>query len=136
MDGVQIKFDDERVVCDAGIALVATLVLRLGIEALAGELVVEHRLSHDPECDRRERQCRDERGRRSSAALGSSISAGAADAPAARVLGRFECAAERCARVVATAVRVPVVMGPEAGRYSLHAEARDDRCDDRCDDRQ
>jgi hypothetical protein len=27
------------VVCDAGIALVATLALRLGIEALAGELV-------------------------------------------------------------------------------------------------
>ena len=32
-------FDDERVVSDAGIALVATLAGRLGIEALAGRLV-------------------------------------------------------------------------------------------------
>jgi Transposase DDE domain group 1 len=39
LDGVQVEFDDERVVCDAGIALVATLAARLGIEALAGELV-------------------------------------------------------------------------------------------------
>lgn len=39
LDGVQVEFDDERVVCDAGIALVATLALRLGIEALAGDLV-------------------------------------------------------------------------------------------------
>ena len=39
LDGVQVEFDDERVVCDAGIALVATLASRLGIEALAGELV-------------------------------------------------------------------------------------------------
>ncbi len=39
LDGVQVKFDDERVVCDAGIAVVATLALRLGIEALAGDLV-------------------------------------------------------------------------------------------------
>jgi hypothetical protein len=39
VDGVQVEFDDERVVCDAGIALVATLVLRLGIEALAADLV-------------------------------------------------------------------------------------------------
>jgi hypothetical protein len=39
LDGVQVKFDDERVVGDAGIALVATLALRLGIEALAGDLV-------------------------------------------------------------------------------------------------
>ncbi len=34
LDGVQVKFDDERVVCDAGIALVAMLAGRLGIEAL------------------------------------------------------------------------------------------------------
>ena len=39
LDGVRVVFDDERVVWDAGIALVATLAQRLGIEALAGELV-------------------------------------------------------------------------------------------------
>src|SRR3954453_14849510 len=39
LDGLQVEFDDERVVRDAGIALVATLVGRLGIEALAGRLV-------------------------------------------------------------------------------------------------
>ena len=39
LDGVQVVFDDERVVSDAGIALVATLAGRLGIEALAAELV-------------------------------------------------------------------------------------------------
>jgi hypothetical protein len=39
LDGVRVCFDDERVVSDAGIALVATLVSRLGIEALAGRLV-------------------------------------------------------------------------------------------------
>ena len=39
LDGVRVEFDDERVVCDAGIVVVATLVVRLGIEALAGELV-------------------------------------------------------------------------------------------------
>jgi hypothetical protein len=38
-DGVQVEFDDERVVCDAGIMVVATLAMRLGIEALAGDLV-------------------------------------------------------------------------------------------------
>jgi hypothetical protein len=38
-DGVQIKFDDERVVSDAGVMLVATLAQRLGIEALAGSVV-------------------------------------------------------------------------------------------------
>jgi len=38
-DGVQVEFDDERVVCDAGIMVVATLAQRLGIEALAGDLV-------------------------------------------------------------------------------------------------
>src|SRR4051812_10226536 len=39
LDGVQVEFDDERVVSDAGIALVATLAGRLGIETLAGRLV-------------------------------------------------------------------------------------------------
>ena len=39
LDGIQVEFDDERVVCDAGIMVVATLALRLGIEALAGDLV-------------------------------------------------------------------------------------------------
>jgi hypothetical protein len=38
-DGVQVRFDDERVVCDAGVVLVATLAERLGIEALAQQLV-------------------------------------------------------------------------------------------------
>src|SRR5436190_16196377 len=39
LDGVQVEFDDERVVCDAGVTLVATLALRLGVEALAQRLV-------------------------------------------------------------------------------------------------
>ena len=39
LDGVGVAFDDERVVSDAGIVLVATLVGRLGIEALAQRLV-------------------------------------------------------------------------------------------------
>ncbi len=39
MDALQVIFDDERVVSDAGIALVATVAQRLGIEALAGDLV-------------------------------------------------------------------------------------------------
>jgi Transposase DDE domain group 1 len=39
LDGLRVGFDDERVVSDAGIALVATLAQRLGIEALAGRLV-------------------------------------------------------------------------------------------------
>jgi len=39
LDGVQIEFDDERVVSDAGVLLVAALVQRLGVEALAGSLV-------------------------------------------------------------------------------------------------
>jgi hypothetical protein len=39
LDGARVAFDDERVVCDTGIMVVATLALRLGIEALAGELV-------------------------------------------------------------------------------------------------
>jgi hypothetical protein len=39
LDGLRVEFDDERVVSDAGVMLVATLAQRLGIEALAGELV-------------------------------------------------------------------------------------------------
>jgi hypothetical protein len=39
LDGLKVCFDDERVVSDAGVALVATLAGRLGIEALAGDLV-------------------------------------------------------------------------------------------------
>jgi hypothetical protein len=39
LDGTRVELDDERVVCDAGILVVATLALRLGIEALAGDLV-------------------------------------------------------------------------------------------------
>ena len=34
VDSVRVVFDDERVVSDAGIALVATLAGRLGIEGL------------------------------------------------------------------------------------------------------
>jgi hypothetical protein len=39
LDAVEVVFDDERVVSDAGVMLVATLAGRLGIEALAGRLV-------------------------------------------------------------------------------------------------
>jgi len=39
LDGVEVEFDDERVVSDAGVALAATLAGRLGIEALVGRLV-------------------------------------------------------------------------------------------------
>jgi hypothetical protein len=39
LDGTRVEFDDERAVCDAGVMLVATLALRLGIEALAGSVV-------------------------------------------------------------------------------------------------
>jgi Transposase DDE domain group 1 len=39
LDGLRVVFDDDRVVSDAGIALVATLAQRLGIERLAGRLV-------------------------------------------------------------------------------------------------
>lgn len=39
LDAVEVVFDDERVVSDAGVALVATLARRLGIEALAGDLL-------------------------------------------------------------------------------------------------
>ena len=40
---LRVEFDDERVVSDAGIALVATLAERLGIEALVGRFVVLRR---------------------------------------------------------------------------------------------
>jgi len=39
LNGLKVEFDDERAVSDAGVLLVATLAQRLGIEALAGELV-------------------------------------------------------------------------------------------------
>ena len=39
LDGVEVKFDDERVVSDAGVMLVATIAPRLGIEALAQQLM-------------------------------------------------------------------------------------------------
>jgi DDE family transposase len=39
LDGVRVRFDDERVVSDAGIALAATLAARLGLEALVGRFV-------------------------------------------------------------------------------------------------
>src|SRR3954454_21426738 len=39
LDGLAVEFDDERAVSDAGVTLVATLALRLGVEALAQRLV-------------------------------------------------------------------------------------------------
>jgi hypothetical protein len=39
LDGLRVEFDDERVVSDAGVMLVATLAGRLGVEALAQRLV-------------------------------------------------------------------------------------------------
>ena len=39
LDGLRVEFDDERVVAHAGVMLVATLAERLGIEALAADLV-------------------------------------------------------------------------------------------------
>src|SRR2546428_9506532 len=39
LDGVQVEFDDGRVVGAAGVVLVATFAQRLGIEALAADLV-------------------------------------------------------------------------------------------------
>jgi hypothetical protein len=39
LDGVQVSFDDERVVSDAGLMLAATLAARLGIEQLAQRFV-------------------------------------------------------------------------------------------------
>jgi Transposase DDE domain group 1 len=43
LDSVEVVFDDERVVSDAGIALVATLAGRLGIEVLVGRFVTLRR---------------------------------------------------------------------------------------------
>ncbi len=43
LDGVRVVFDDDRVVSDAGIALVATLADRLGIEGLVGRFVMLRR---------------------------------------------------------------------------------------------
>jgi len=45
LDGVRVVFDDERVVSDAGIALVATLAGRLGIEQLVGRFVRLRRIA-------------------------------------------------------------------------------------------
>ena len=39
LDRVRVDFDDERVVADAGVALVATLAARLGVETLVGRCV-------------------------------------------------------------------------------------------------
>jgi hypothetical protein len=39
LDGIQVAFDDERVVSDAGVALVATLAGRLDIERVVGRFV-------------------------------------------------------------------------------------------------
>jgi len=39
LDGVRVCFDDDRVVSDAGVALVATLAGRLGLEGLVGRCV-------------------------------------------------------------------------------------------------
>src|SRR3954454_21750507 len=39
LDGVRVTFDDERVVSDAGLMLLATLAARLGIEELAQRCV-------------------------------------------------------------------------------------------------
>src|SRR4051812_48666666 len=39
LDGLRVEFDDQRAVSDAGVALVATLAGRLGIEALAARVV-------------------------------------------------------------------------------------------------
>jgi hypothetical protein len=39
LDAVKVEFDDERVVANAGVLLVATLAKRLGLEVLVGECV-------------------------------------------------------------------------------------------------
>jgi len=39
LDVVKVQFDDERVVSNAGVLLVATLAKRLGLEVLVGESV-------------------------------------------------------------------------------------------------
>ncbi len=43
LDAVEVVFDDERVVSDAGVALVATLAGRLGVEAVVGRFVTLRR---------------------------------------------------------------------------------------------
>lgn len=43
LDAAEVVFDDERVVSDAGIVLVATLVGRLGVEAVVGRFVTLRR---------------------------------------------------------------------------------------------
>ena len=43
LDGVEVVFDDERAVSDAGVMLVSTLAQRLGVEGLAGDLVMLRR---------------------------------------------------------------------------------------------
>src|SRR6516165_3345414 len=43
LDAVEVVFDDERLVSDAGVALIATLAARLGIEGLVGRLVALRR---------------------------------------------------------------------------------------------
>src|SRR5664280_1564082 len=39
LDGIKVRFDDDRSVADAGVLLCATLAVRLGIEALVNECV-------------------------------------------------------------------------------------------------
>src|ERR1700677_5205925 len=39
LDGLRVRFDDERVVSDAGVMRVATVAERRGVEALGGGLV-------------------------------------------------------------------------------------------------
>jgi len=39
LDGVKVCFDDDRVVSDAGVALIATLAGRLGLEGLVARAV-------------------------------------------------------------------------------------------------
>jgi hypothetical protein len=36
LDGIEVSFDDERAVANAGIAVVATLAQRLGVERVIG----------------------------------------------------------------------------------------------------
>jgi hypothetical protein len=40
VDGVRVVFDDERVVSDAGVVLVATLAGRLGVEGWSASMCV------------------------------------------------------------------------------------------------
>ena len=39
LDGLEVAFDDERAVANAGLLLTATLAERLGIEALADQMI-------------------------------------------------------------------------------------------------